>query len=86
VGWITAELGRQPWIVQGLMRTSEGTSTSINAGQVVSSLTMFIVIYILLFSLFIFLLDRKIKHGPEEEPVSDEPIYRNPYEKLEKTT
>jgi len=67
VGWMTAEIGRQPWIVYGLLRTPQGVSQSINAPQVLGSIIMFIVIYILLFSLFLFLLDRKIKHGPEDE-------------------
>lgn len=65
-GWMTAEIGRQPWIVQGLLRTSEGVSKSINSAQVLASIIMFIVIYILLLALFLFLLDRKIKEGPDE--------------------
>jgi cytochrome d ubiquinol oxidase subunit I len=65
-GWICAECGRQPWIVYKVLRTSEGVSKSIHADQVFGSITMFVAIYILLFALFIFLLDRKIKHGPEE--------------------
>lgn len=77
-GWISAEMGRQPWIVWKVLRTSQGVSTSIHAGQVLGSITMFVVIYILLFSLFLFLLDRKIKHGPEEtHPPSDDQIYRD---------
>lgn len=75
VGWIVAELGRQPWIVWGLLRTSQGTSLSVNANQIVGSLTMFVVIYLLLFFLFLFLLDRKIKNGPEEATVG--PLYRD---------
>lgn len=77
-GWICAEVGRQPWIVWKLLRTSEGVSTSIRSGQVFGSITMFVCIYILLFALFIFLLDRKIKHGPEEiRSQYDDDIYRN---------
>jgi len=76
VGWMTTEIGRQPWIVQGLMRTSEGVSASVNANQVAGSLTMFVAIYILLFTLFIFLLDRKIKNGPEEKGL-EEMVYRD---------
>ncbi|NNM42858.1 MAG: cytochrome ubiquinol oxidase subunit I [Chlamydiae bacterium] len=67
VGWMTAEIGRQPWIVYGVLRTTEGVSTNINANQVVGSIIMFICIYILLFTLFIYLLNKKIQHGPEEE-------------------
>lgn len=77
-GWISAEVGRQPWIVWKLLRTSEGVSTSIVPAQVLGSITMFLIIYILLFCLFLFLLDRKIKYGPEE--VRSHPgdlVYRN---------
>jgi cytochrome d ubiquinol oxidase subunit I len=76
VGWMTAEVGRQPWIVYGLMRTPEGISKGIQSSQVFGSILMFIVIYIVLFSLFIFLLDRKIKHGPEEVG-EEELVYRD---------
>jgi len=64
-GWITAEVGRQPWIVYGLLRTSEGLSKTVTATMVLSSLVMFTFVYILLFVLFLFLLDQKIKAGPE---------------------
>ncbi len=66
VGWITAEVGRQPWIVYGLLRTSEGLSKAVEAGQVWFSLILFTLIYIGLFILFIYLLNEKIKHGPED--------------------
>ena len=65
-GWWTAEAGRQPWIIYGVLRTSQGVSSSVRASQVVGSLIMFALIYSLLFTLFIFLLNRKIQHGPEE--------------------
>lgn len=65
VGWITAEVGRQPWIVYGILRTSEGLSKAVEAGQVLFSLIMFGIIYLFLFILFIYLLNEKIKHGPE---------------------
>ncbi len=66
VGWITAEVGRQPWIVYGLMKTSEGLSKVVESGQVWFSLILFTIIYLFLFLLFIYLLNEKIKHGPEE--------------------
>ena len=66
VGWITAEVGRQPWIVYGLLKTSEGLSKAVEAGQVWFSLILFTVIYAGLFILFIYLLNEKIQHGPEE--------------------
>jgi cytochrome d ubiquinol oxidase subunit I len=65
LGWFTAEVGRQPWVVYGLLRTSDGLSKVVASGQVVFSLILFTLIYVLLFILFIFLLDRKIKFGPE---------------------
>lgn len=66
VGWFAAEVGRQPWIVYGLLRTSEAFSKNVNEGQLWFSLILFFIIYSLLFALFIFLLDQKIKHGPDD--------------------
>ncbi len=71
VGWITAEVGRQPWIVYGLLRTSEALSKAVEANQIVFSLVLFSIVYLLLFILFIFLLDQKIKHGPEDYDTID---------------
>ena len=64
LGWFSAEVGRQPWIVYGLMRTSEAVSRSVTAGQVLGSLVLFTLIYVMLFVLFIFLLDHKVRQGP----------------------
>ncbi len=69
LGWITAEVGRQPWIVYRLLRTYKGVSATVSAELVLTSLILFTLIYFLLFALFIFLLDRKIKYGPVEEEV-----------------
>ena len=65
-GWMTAEIGRQPWIVYGLLRTSEGLSKAIQANVVLTSLIMFTFIYLLLFVLYIYLFDTKIKQGPDD--------------------
>lgn len=64
LGWMTAEVGRQPWTVTGVQRTSEGISPNVTAGMVLGSLIMFVLLYALLGVLFIYLLDKKIKHGP----------------------
>ena len=64
-GWIVAEVGRQPWIVYRVMRTSDAFSPTVPAGQVWFSLIMFCLIYILLFCLYLFLLIKKVKQGPE---------------------
>jgi cytochrome d ubiquinol oxidase subunit I len=69
-GWMTAEVGRQPWIVYGLMRTSEGVSRSVSAEAIVFSLVLFTLIYALLFALFLFLLNAKITHGPLAEDLA----------------
>jgi cytochrome d ubiquinol oxidase subunit I len=71
LGWITAEVGRQPWIVYGLLRTSEGLSKSVTAGEVGISMALFGFIYLLLFVLFIYLLNEKIQHGPEDMTVTE---------------
>ncbi len=63
-GWMTAEIGRQPWIVYGILRTHEGVSRVVPAAQVLTSIILFAGVYLLLFALFIYLLDHKIKHGP----------------------
>lgn len=64
-GWFTAEIGRQPWIVWGYLRTSEGLSKVVTANHVLGSLIGFMLIYSLLFVLFIYLLNKKIQNGPE---------------------
>ena len=72
LGWFSAEVGRQPWIVYGLLRTSDALSVSVGSGQVVASLILFSIIYLLLFALFIYLLNEKIQHGPEMKAVMEE--------------
>ncbi len=64
LGWFAAEVGRQPWLVYGLMRTPEGLSAVVKANVVLTSLILFTFIYFLLFAVFIFLLNDKIQHGP----------------------
>ncbi len=65
-GWWAAEVGRQPWIVYKLLRTSEGLSAVVSANQIVASMVMFVFVYLLLFAAFLFLLNEKIRHGPDE--------------------
>src|SRR5579885_1517850 len=66
-GWFAAEVGRQPWIVYGVMRTPEGLSAVVKANTVLASLILFTFIYFLLFTTFIYLLNDKIQHGPHED-------------------
>lgn len=63
-GWMTAELGRQPWLVYGLMRTSEGFSPLVSAGNGWFTLLGFMGMYAVLSVIFLFLIWREIEHGP----------------------
>ena len=63
-GWITAEVGRQPWLVYGLLRTPEGYSANVSAGNGLFTLLGFMGMYTVLSILFIILLWREIGHGP----------------------
>jgi cytochrome d ubiquinol oxidase subunit I len=71
LGWMSAEIGRQPWIVYGLLRRVDGLSRVVSASQVLWSIIMFGLIYALLMAAFVFLLDKKIKHGPVEDGEAD---------------
>jgi cytochrome bd ubiquinol oxidase subunit I len=73
LGWMAAEAGRQPWIVYGVMRTSDGVSKVVVAPQIIFSIALFSVIYLLLGSVWLFLLRKEISHGPEVEPQIDSP-------------
>lgn len=63
-GWMTAELGRQPWVIYGVMRTEDGFSQNVSAGNTLFTLIGFMGIYTLLSILFLFLVGREIAHGP----------------------
>jgi len=63
-GWLTAELGRQPWIVHGLMRTKDGTSDRVSEGNVLFVLLGYMGLYAMLSLLFFFLLVRIVGRGP----------------------
>ena len=65
LGWITAEVGRQPWIVYGLMKTRDGVSPTLSGAQVVRSTGLFLLIYGLLFAVFVYVLNDIIQHGPD---------------------
>ncbi len=75
LGWITAEVGRQPWIVYRVMRTADAISVSVPASHILASLIIFAGIYGLLFLVWALLLRREVRHGPDEapEPGEEEP-------------
>jgi len=70
-GWFAAEMGRQPWVVYGLLRTSDALSKAVTANQVLFSLILFSLVYLLLFFLFLYLLNKKIQHGPYDTKLED---------------
>jgi cytochrome d ubiquinol oxidase subunit I len=70
LGWATAEIGRQPWIVYGLMRTADATSPVVSAPEILASIIGFSLIYLLLGALWLFLMRREILVGPA--PASEE--------------
>ncbi|MCX7626497.1 MAG: cytochrome ubiquinol oxidase subunit I [Candidatus Sumerlaeaceae bacterium] len=67
LGWVAAEVGRQPWVVYGLLRTSDSVSKSVSAAEVAASIAMFVIIYSLLFLVWLYVMGDKIRHGPAED-------------------
>ncbi len=63
-GWMTAELGRQPWLIYGLMRTDAGASPVVSAGNALFTLVGFMGVYLVLGILFLFLVYREVAQGP----------------------
>ncbi|HTM36769.1 MAG TPA: cytochrome ubiquinol oxidase subunit I [Terriglobales bacterium] len=72
-GWMTAEIGRQPWVVYGLMRTSQGYSKYVSAGSGLFTLLGFMGMYTVLSILFIVLVYRIIDQGPDLSSVAPDP-------------
>lgn len=72
VGWFAAEMGRQPWIVYKLLRTSDALSKSVTANQILFAIILFTVIYIILFALFIYLMNKKIVHGIDDHDTQEQ--------------
>jgi cytochrome d ubiquinol oxidase subunit I len=73
MGWYAAETGRQPWVVYGLLRTSDALSKAVTANHVLFSLILFTLVYALLLVLFLYLLNKKIQHGPDYAFVQHSP-------------
>ncbi len=66
-GWLTVELGRQPWLVYGLLRTEEGASPLVSSGNVLFTLIGFAGMYLIMGLLYFVLMVREVAHGPEPE-------------------
>jgi cytochrome d ubiquinol oxidase subunit I len=70
LGWVTAEAGRQPWIIYGLLRTAQASSENVSSGNVGFTLLGFIGLYVLLALIYFALLLKVIGQGPEADPKS----------------
>jgi cytochrome d ubiquinol oxidase subunit I len=66
LGWMTAEVGRQPWVVYGVMRTRDAVSKVVGAPELLFSIVLFTILDVVLGVLWLYLLRREIVHGPEE--------------------
>ena len=66
-GWSAAEIGRQPWAVYGILRTSDAISPVVESGQIWFSLILFTLIYLLIGAIYVYLVVKEIKKGPEED-------------------
>ena len=66
-GWLSTELGRQPWLVYGLLRTEEGVSPLVSSGNVLFTLIGFAGMYLIMGLLYFVLMVREVGHGPEGE-------------------
>jgi cytochrome d ubiquinol oxidase subunit I len=71
LGWMTSELGRQPWLVYGLFHTVDGYSKVVSSGDTIFTLIGFVGLYFVLGVLFLLLVGREIDQGPEGKLVAD---------------
>ncbi len=77
-GWAAAEVGRQPWIVYGMLKTADATSKAVSGAEVLTSLIMFTLLYLSLLLVWVYVMDSKIRMGPEEVPVAADAGERRP--------
>ena len=67
LGWIVTEVGRQPWVIQGVMKTSEGVSPGLTAAEATVTLVGFVLVYAALLGLYVYVIARIIRNGPPGE-------------------
>jgi cytochrome d ubiquinol oxidase subunit I len=65
LGWITTEVGRQPWIVYGVLKTSQAVSTNVSANEVLLSLVFFSFLYLVITAFYVFIIVSEVRRGPE---------------------
>jgi len=71
LGWISAEVGRQPWVVYRILKTADAVSLTVSAGEILFSIILFGIIYIFLGALYLFIMGREIKRGPELTSIAE---------------
>ncbi|RHW43254.1 cytochrome ubiquinol oxidase subunit I [Neobacillus notoginsengisoli] len=79
-GWITTEVGRQPWTVFGLLTTADSVSPNVSAGYILTSLIAYMLIFTILAGAMVYLMIRKIKKGPEFASGTDSQVTTDPFE------
>ena len=67
LGWVATEVGRQPWVVYHILRTSQGVSTGVPLSHGWISLILFSVVYTMLFAVWAYVMNTKIHQGPDDE-------------------
>jgi cytochrome d ubiquinol oxidase subunit I len=67
-GWVVTESGRQPWVVQGVLRTADATSPHA-ASTVLTTLVLFVIVYAIVFTMGIYYINRLIARGPQGRAV-----------------
>jgi cytochrome d ubiquinol oxidase subunit I len=78
MGWVTAEVGRQPYVVYGLMRTADATSPAVPGGSVATSLALFFIVYGVVFTAGTYYIVRLLQRGPEDIPLHGEQVGKKP--------
>ena len=78
-GWLLTEMGRQPWVVFGLMKTQDAVSPTVSAGMVLTSLIVFTLVYGVLMVADVYLLMKYAKAGPDEEKTVERPLTEQAY-------
>jgi cytochrome bd ubiquinol oxidase subunit I len=73
-GWITTEVGRQPWTVYGLLRTADSVSPSLTGMDVALSLALYIVVYLIMFPTGVAFMAAFVRHGPQEQTMQPEAV------------
>ena len=76
-GWVVTEVGRQPWVVYGLLRTRDAVSPSLTGGDVVISMMLYVAVYAVVFGAGLYYLVRLVRAGPPEEIDVREPELRH---------